>query len=169
MIMLAIRRSVFYATIATLFVFLSLPLGRAVLADEPYYQGKTLRFIVGSSPGGGFDTYTRLIAEHIGKYIPGEPDIIVENKPGAAGVLAARYLYERAEPDGLTVAMFDSNTTLLQVLKGDELGIDTSKFRWLGAPVRGFPVCAVMGFTGTLTFDDIRASSSLMRKFHQSV
>ena len=132
-------------------------------ADEPFYQGKTLRFIVGSSPGGGYDTYTRLVAEHIGKYIPGSPNIIVENKPGAGGLLAARYLYERAEPDGLTVAMFDSNTALLQVLKGDELGLDTSQYRWLGAPVRGFPVCAVMGFTGMQNLDDIRAGAALIR------
>lgn len=162
MIIVTLRKGALFVSAAALFLVLSLS-NITGHADEPFYQGKTLRFIVGSSPGGGYDTYTRLVAEHIGKYIPGSPNIIVENKPGAAGLLAARYLYERAEPDGLTIAMFDSNTALLQVLKGDELGLDTSRYRWVGAPVRGFPVCAVMGFTGTLTFDDIRASSEPIR------
>lgn len=162
MIIFAIRKSIFFASAAALFFVISLS-SKTSHAGESFYQGKTLRFIVGSSPGGGYDTYTRLVAERIGKYIPGSPKIIVENKPGAAGLLAARYLYERAEPDGLTVAMFDSNIALLQVLKGDELGLDTSQYRWLGAPVRGFPVCAVMGFTGTLTFDDIRSSAAPIR------
>ena len=75
-------------------------------AQELFYQGKTIRIIVGSDPGGGFDTYSRTIARHMSKHIPGNPVILVENMPGAAQMIAANYLYKVAKPDGLTLGNF---------------------------------------------------------------
>src|SRR6266498_2094121 len=71
-------------------------------AQENFYKGKTIRLIVGLAPGGGFDAYSRVIARHIGKHIPGNPTTVVDNMPGAASLLAANYVYKAAKPDGLT-------------------------------------------------------------------
>src|SRR5215216_6667857 len=75
-------------------------------AAAPFYEGKTIKLIVGFSAGGGFDTYSRLIARHIGRHIPGNPAIVVENMTGAASLLAANHVYKVAKPDGLTILNF---------------------------------------------------------------
>ena len=80
--------------------------GRLAYGAAPFYEGKSIRIIVGTSPGGGYDTYTRVIARHFGKYIPGKPTIIVDNMPGAGGLVAANHLYKVAKPDGLTIGHF---------------------------------------------------------------
>jgi tripartite-type tricarboxylate transporter receptor subunit TctC len=85
-------------------IFLS-SLAESLRAAE-FYKGKTIRFIVGFSAGGGFDTYSRMIARHIGKHIPGNPDTMVENMTGAGSLVAANYMYNKAEPDGLTIGNF---------------------------------------------------------------
>ena len=72
-------------------------------ADE-FYKGKTIRFVVGAPAGGGYDTYTRAIARHLGKHIPGNPSMVVENMDGAGSLIAANYTYNKAEPDGLSIA-----------------------------------------------------------------
>ena len=87
-----------------LFCLASLPSAAA----EEFYRGKTLRFIVGYAPGGGYDTYTRAVARYIGRHIPGNPSIVVENMEGAGSLLAANYMFNKAEPDGLTVGNFNS-------------------------------------------------------------
>src|SRR5687768_4999766 len=73
-------------------------------AQESFYKGKTIRLIEAYSAGGGYDTYARLIARHLGKHIPGNPTLAVENMTGAGGLIAVNHLYHRAEPDGLTIA-----------------------------------------------------------------
>jgi len=78
---------------------------KLLAAEENFYQGKTLRFVVGFSPGGGFDAFTRLIGRHIAKHIPGNPTVVVENMTGAGSLVAANYIYNKAKPDGLTVGM----------------------------------------------------------------
>ena len=78
----------------------------SVFGQEPFYKGKTIRLIVGTDPGGGFDTYSRAIARHITRYIPGSPTIVVENMPGAAHMISANYIYKIAKPDGLTIGNF---------------------------------------------------------------
>ena len=77
-----------------------------VSAQESFYKGKTIRIIVGAPPGGGYDTYSRLIARHIGKHIPGNPTVIVENMPGAATLISANHVYKVAKPDGLFLRPF---------------------------------------------------------------
>ena len=158
-----LRRGGSFFALATALFLLCLTNTHIAQANNAFYQGKTVRFIVGASPGGGFDTYTRMIAEYIPRHIPGQPTIIVENKPGAASLVAARYLYNVAKPDGFTVAMFDSNIALHQALGSPSVDIDSARFRWLGAPVRGYPVCAVMGFTQATTLADIRAADKPFR------
>lgn len=126
-------------------------------ADE-LYKGETIRFIVGAPPGGGYDTYTRTIARHIKKHIPGNPTIVVENMPGAGTLVAANYTYNQAKPDGLTVGVWNGAFVLRQALGDKAVRIDGRKVGWIGAPSKGTPICAVMGFTGLKTLDDVLAS-----------
>ena len=72
-------------------------------AQDTFYKGKTIRLIVAFSAGGGFDTYSRAIARHLAKHIPGNPAIIVDNMTGAGGIIQANYMYLQAKPDGLTI------------------------------------------------------------------
>jgi len=124
------------------------------LGDE-FYKGKTILFIVGYGPGGGYDTYTRAVARHIGKYIPGNPTPIVQNMTGAGGVLAANYIYNRAKPDGLTVGIWNSGLVLRQALGDRSVKFKGDKFGWIGAPVKGMPTCGIMAFTGLKTLEDV--------------
>lgn len=85
-------------------ILLLLVFDRAELfAQTPYYQGKTIAFIVGSGAGTAYDMYSRLLANHIGKHIAGNPTIVVQNMPAAGGMVAANFVYGVAKPDGLTV------------------------------------------------------------------
>jgi tripartite-type tricarboxylate transporter receptor subunit TctC len=89
---------------------------------EEFYKGKTILFIVGLPPGGGYDTYTRAVARHIGKYIPGNPASIVQNMVGAGSLVTAHYIYNKAKPDGLTVGVWNSGLVLRQAL-GERLSL----------------------------------------------
>jgi tripartite-type tricarboxylate transporter receptor subunit TctC len=130
---------------------------------EDFYRGKTLRFIVGYAPGGGYDTYTRAVARYIGRHIPGNPSIVVENMDGAGSLLAANYMFNKAEPDGLTVGNFNSGMVTQQALDARGIRFDARKFGWVGAPGKGWPTCMVMGFTGLRTFDDVLKSGDKLR------
>src|SRR2546426_2503930 len=83
------------------------------LAD--LYSGKTVTIIVGYAPGGGFDTTARIAAKYLGKHIPGSPNVIVDNMPGAGSLTAANHIYNVAKPDGLTIGVFNETQVLNQV------------------------------------------------------
>ena len=101
-----------------------------------------LRFIVGASAGGGFDTYTRLLARHVGKHIPGNPSTIVANMPGAGHLIAANYMYAKAKPDGLTIGNWVGGLVFKQVAgQGQGIRFDARKFEWVGLPVSDSMVC----------------------------
>lgn len=97
-----------------------------------FYEGKTLRILVGFSPGGGFDVYARLLARHIGKHIPGNPSVIVENMPGAGSVIATNFLYGRAKPDGLTIGILLGHVGISQILGVEGLQATYINFQWIG-------------------------------------
>jgi tripartite-type tricarboxylate transporter receptor subunit TctC len=120
-----------------------------------FYSGKNIRFIVGAPAGGGYDTYTRAIARHFGKHIPGNPSMVVENMDGAGSLIAANYVYNKAEPDGLTIGVWISGQIIRDALGDRSTRFDGRKFGWIGAPSKGAPTCAMMGFTGLKTWDDV--------------
>jgi tripartite-type tricarboxylate transporter receptor subunit TctC len=126
-------------------------------ADE-FYEGKTVRFIVGYRAGGGYDVYTRLIAHHMSRHIPGNPSLIVENMPGAGSLIAANHIFNRAKPDGLTIGVFASGLVREEPLGNPKVQFSAEKFDWIGAPTAAAPSCAIMGFTGLKTWDDVRDS-----------
>ena len=120
-----------------------------------FYKGKTLKLIVGTNPGGGYDTYARVIAKHMGRNIPGNPSIIVQNIPGAGSLIAGNYLYNVSKPNGLTMAMLISGIVMEQVMGARAMKFDVQKFQWIGAPTVGMPTCVIMGFTGLKTLEDV--------------
>jgi tripartite-type tricarboxylate transporter receptor subunit TctC len=121
-----------------------------VAAQEPNFDGKTVRIVVGFSAGGGFDAYARAIARHLGKHIPGKPTIIVENMPGAGSLIAANFTYNQAKPDGLTIGHFIGGVVVGQVLGNPGAQFDSQKFEWIGAPSRLEAVCALTKTTGVI-------------------
>jgi tripartite-type tricarboxylate transporter receptor subunit TctC len=141
----------------------SLLIGSAAAFAEEFYAGKTIRFVVGSAPGGGYDTYTRMIARHISHYIPGSPATAVENMEGAGGLIAANYIYKRAAPDGQTIAVFNNSNIVQKALGDPRINIDFRKLGWIGAPSVGAPMCMIMGFTGLKTLDDVLKSNKPLK------
>ena len=135
-------------------VALSFLAGARVLADD-FYKGKTIRFVVGLAPGGGYDLSARTVGHHIGKHIPGNPTIIVENMTGAGSLIAANYTYNSAKPDGLFVGIWNSALVLRQALGDKAMRFDARKFGWVGAPTVGTPHCSIMAHTGLKTLKDV--------------
>ena len=107
--------------------------GRDVYAQEQFFKGKQVRIIVGLSSGGGYDRAARLIARHMVKYIPGNPDMVVQNMPGAGSVTAANYVWGVAKPDGLTLLAPHNNFYLSQLSGQKEVQFDLPKFQWIGS------------------------------------
>ncbi len=107
-----------------------------VSAQTPNYQGKQIRIVVGNTVGGFFDRWARLLARHLPKHIPGTPDIIVQNMPGAGSIVASNYVYNVAKPDGLTLGMPNPGLYLDQLVGRSEVKFDVRKFLWIGSPVR---------------------------------
>ena len=79
---------------------------------QEFYKGKTIRMVVATTPGGGFDAYSRALARHMGKHIPGNPTFVVENMPGAGFLIGTNFLYNQAKPDGLTIGNWIRHTRL---------------------------------------------------------
>ncbi len=130
-----------------------------VLCDAPafsqdsFFKGKTMRIIVGGPPGGGFDTYARMIARIMPKYMAGAPTIIVDNMPGAGMMIAANHVYKVSKPDGLTIGHFTGSQTINQVLGLPGVEFDMRKFSYLGAPTADHFSCAFTKASGITSTD----------------
>jgi len=115
------------------FLALAAPQARAdAVAD--FYRGKLIRVVVGFGSGGGYDVYARLLSRHLGKYIPGNPTLVVQNMPGAGSLRAANFIYTAAPRDGTTIGTFSRDMPLLAVM-GTNAGVqfDPRRFTWLGS------------------------------------
>jgi tripartite-type tricarboxylate transporter receptor subunit TctC len=123
-----------------------------VFSQDPFYKDKTIHIWVGASAGGIFDTYSRTIARHLGKHIPGNPTVIVENVPGAGGLLVANRLYKVAKPDGLTIGHFNGGLVLGQVVGNAGIEFDAPKFQWIGVPARVYTACVFTKASGITSF-----------------
>jgi tripartite-type tricarboxylate transporter receptor subunit TctC len=122
-------------------------------AEATFFSGKTVRIVVGTSPGGGFDVYSRALARHIGKHVAGNPTFIVENMPGAGHRIAANHVYKVARPDGLTVGNFFGGLLIGQVLGYSGIEFDAVKFEYIGVPVKDNPVCALTKASGITSYE----------------
>ena len=132
-------------------------------AAAPYYEGKTIRLIVGFPAGGGFDTYSRLLGRHLSKNIPGNPTVIVENMPGGGSLIAAKHLFRRVKPDGLTLGNLTSQLVMAQILTREGMDIDMRKFEYLGAPVQDNVVCGITKSCGVTSLDQWLASKKTIK------
>jgi len=121
--------------------------------ESGFFQGKTVRIIVGTSPGGGFDVYSRTLARHMGKYTAGNPNFIVENMPGAGHRIAANHVYKVARPDGLTIGNFFGGLLVGQGLGYAGVEFDAAKFEYIGVPVKDNPVCALTKGSGITSYE----------------
>jgi tripartite-type tricarboxylate transporter receptor subunit TctC len=123
------------------------------------FKGKTVRIIVGTSTGGGVDLYARLIAQFLGRHLPGEPVLIVQNMPGASSLVAANFVYNMSKPDGLTLGALQGGAYFDQILGRDTAKFDWSKFTWIGSPERLEAQLYMRTDSPYKTLEDIRRAS----------
>ena len=119
-----------------LLVVLTVFTARSGISQSNFYEGKTIRIIVGFSPGGGYDALARMLSRHMPKYIPGHPTILVENMTGAGSLLAANHIFRVAKPDGLTFGHFSGGFAYSQLMGQPGVEFDTQKFVFVGAVAR---------------------------------
>ena len=116
--------------------------------------------IVGTSAGGGFDTYTRTIARHFGKHVPGQPAIAVENMPGAGHLIGANHMYKVAKPDGLTIGHFHGGWFLYQLFKRPGIEFEATQFEFIGSPIKESRACAFTKASGITSVERWLASKT---------
>ena len=155
------RRAAF-KTSAYMFLILSLWISSAI-AQDGFYKGKTVRIIVGASAGGGYDTYSRTIARHMGKHIPGNPAIVVDNMPGAGFLISANYMYKVAKPDGLTIGHFIGGLFLQQLLGKPGVEFDARKFEYMGVPAQDNYMLGVHKSTGITSIEQWLSSKTVVK------
>jgi tripartite-type tricarboxylate transporter receptor subunit TctC len=147
--------------IILLFSFLlgfALHAGAAQESSQEFFKGKTIRLVVGNSAGGAMDDWGRFVAQHLGKHIPGNPDIIVQNMPGAGAIIAANHIYNVAKPDGLTLGLINPANYIDQLLGSKEVKFDWPKFSWIGSPERIDQVLFIRTDVPYKTIEDLRAA-----------
>ena len=140
-------------------------LASRVNAADPanFYQGKTVRIIVGLAAGGGYDLYARTLARHMGKHIPGNPAVVVENMTGAGSIIAANYLYKIAKPDGLTIGHYLGGIALQQLLGKPGIEFDALKFKYIGVPAQDSFIIGVHKATGITDVHGWIASKQMVK------
>ena len=131
----------------------------SVHAQAPFYQGKTIRIIVGNLAGDAYDLWARIFAQHMGKYIPGNPTFIVQNMTGAGGIIAANYVYSVAKPDGLTLGTFGPSMYFDQLAKRPEVQFDWARFSWIGTPEQTEFILIMRTDTPYQSIEDVRKAA----------
>jgi tripartite-type tricarboxylate transporter receptor subunit TctC len=127
-----------------------------------FYKGKTINLIAGFPPGGGYDTYVRVLARHYGRFIPGQPLVVASNMPGAGSLTAANQIYNKAAPDGLSLAMFASSAAMEPLLGNKAALFDATKFSWVGSMSNDVAYCGLWQGPGVPTsFDDMLTKESI--------
>ncbi len=137
-------------------------LGAAVLLAVPAqvqaqgaYAGKQVRIIVSSDPGGGYDTYARLLGRHLDRHLPGGPSVVIQNMPGAGGLRAAQFTYSAAPRDGTVLGNIRASSMLDSILGTRGTEIDPSKYEWIGSMAADTDVCSFWHTSGIKTFADL--------------
>jgi len=143
-----------------LIILLLLGLSANVAAQTPYYQGKTIRFIVGYPAGSTHDLWARLVGAYMSKYIPGNPNIIVQDMPGAGSAVAANYVYTVAKPDGLSTVVTNAGLYFDQLLGRKEVQYDWAKFAWIGSSTRSHTLMYMAAKSPYASMQDIRTATT---------
>ncbi|HEY7714705.1 MAG TPA: tripartite tricarboxylate transporter substrate-binding protein [Candidatus Binatia bacterium] len=130
------------------------------IAQTPFYAGKTITIIAGTKAGDVYDTYARLFAQHLPKHIPGNPNVIVQNMPGAGSMIAANHIYSVAAPDGLTIGAIFPALYFDQIVGRKEVKYDWAKFVWIGSPVTSNHLLYMRADTPYKTIDNVVNTST---------
>jgi tripartite-type tricarboxylate transporter receptor subunit TctC len=123
-------------------------------ADD-FYKGKTFTIVVGFSPGGGYDVNARGLARHLSAHIPGSPNVIVQNMPGAGSLTSVRYLDVTAPKDGTAMTIFNPGLVTQSIMQPDKVQLDFRKYGWIGVVTPDFRVCYGFGPKGVSSWDDM--------------
>ena len=126
-----------------------------VAQDDSFYRGRTVTLVVGYSAGGGYDQYARLLSRHLGRHIPGNPTVLVQNMPGAASFTSVRYLDANAPKDGTVLTTFDPGLITESFAQPDVFKVRFSDYQWIGTMLRDIRICYAWGATGIKTWDDM--------------
>jgi tripartite-type tricarboxylate transporter receptor subunit TctC len=143
----------------TAFLALAILVQHVHAASQEFYSGKTITLIAGTTAGSQYDAHARLIAQHWGKHIPGNPSVIVQNMPGAGSLIAANHLYNVAKPDGLTVTSIIPGIYFSQLAGRPEVKFDYAKFNWIGSVDRSDNVVYMRSDTPFRTIHDVRRTA----------
>jgi len=127
---------------------------------ESFYRGRTVTIIVGYSVGGGYDATARVLAPHLGRHIPGNPVVVVQNMPGAGSLRAANYLYLAAPKDGATLGIFARGMAMEPLIGASNTQFDSRKFAWLGSGTNEVSICATAAGSRVKTWSDFLAIQS---------
>jgi len=146
-------------------IFISISLVTSALAAsvEEFYKGKTIQWVVGGSAGGGYDTYTRLIARYFAQYVPGKPSTLVQNMPGAGMLIAANYTFNSAPRDGTVIGHWSGPLILQHMMGNPAVQFDGHKFGWLGMPTSDSLVCITTDRSGIKTAEDWRKAKTRVK------
>jgi tripartite-type tricarboxylate transporter receptor subunit TctC len=128
--------------------------------QEAFYQGKTIKVFVGFTSGGFYDRWSRLLARYVPNYLPGNPEMIVQNMPGAGGLIAANHVYNVAKSDGLTIGMTSYGMYLDQMVDRKEVRYDVRKFHWIGSPEKSEILLYMRSDAPYKSIEDIRKAST---------
>src|SRR5215468_1738499 len=120
-----------------------------------FYRGRTVSLVVGFNPGGGADTYARLVARHLGKHVAGNPTVVVRNMQGAGSVIAANHVYNVSPKDGSELGLFAGNITIDPLIGGTQHKYDARRFNWIGAPSSDSNVCLSRPQSAFKSIDDV--------------
>src|SRR5688500_4994826 len=145
-------------------IFISVSLVTTLDASvDEFYKGKTIQFVVGGSAGGGYDTYTRLIARHFAQYVPGKPSTLVQNMPGAAMLIAANYVFNSAPRDGTVIGHWSGPLILQHLMGNPAVQFEGRKFSWLGMPTSDSLVCIMSDRSGIKTAEEWRKAKTRVK------
>jgi tripartite-type tricarboxylate transporter receptor subunit TctC len=135
------------------------PAAADAVAD--FYKDRTLSLVVGHEVGTGFDTYARVLARHIGRHVPGNPGIVVQNMVGASGIAAANWLYNVAPKDGTVVSTFVQTTVFDSIFGNAVAKFEPAKYTWIGNADEGVGICGVATKSGVHSLDDLRQRETI--------
>jgi len=160
---LQLRRGIFFVSfLITLILAVHVPIAGS--AERPaidekavagFYRGKTIRIIVGAAPGGTYDIYSRLLARHMPRYIPGNPTIVVQNRPGAGQLIAANSVYNLEPKDGTVIASFAEGLILQQAMGAPGIQFDAAKYQWIGSAIATAHACVARTDSAVASFRDV--------------
>jgi tripartite-type tricarboxylate transporter receptor subunit TctC len=131
-------------------------------AQEDFFRGKSIKLMIGTGPGGGYDTYGRLVARHIGRHIPGNPSVVPQNQPGASSLALTNFLANGAPRDGTTIGIVNQAMPIEQFLKSPNTNYDVNQFSWIGRVSSAVEMAIVWHTVPVETIQDVMTRETLM-------